>query len=173
MRVCSNYPFISRTLALCALCALLPTILAAPEPVPRSVPKFQVRLVDGKIVTEKSLLGSVAVIDFWGTWCKPCLMEIPDYNEFYRTYKSKGVRFMALAVESGTAQEVAVAARRLKIEYPVGALSPEELDQYFRDLYAFPTTWIIDAQGNLQREFLGVTASKQRALREIVDRLLQ
>jgi thiol-disulfide isomerase/thioredoxin len=173
MKVFSNNAFAIRALAFCVFCALLPTILAAPSPVPRLVPKFQVRLLDGKIVTEKSLLGSVTVIDFWGTWCKPCLMEIPDYNEFYRTYKNKGVRFIALAVESGTTQEVAAAARQLKIEYPVGVVSPEDLSQYFGDLYMFPTTWIIDAQGNLQKEFLGVTANKHRVLREIVDRLLQ
>ncbi len=139
----------------------------------RAVPNFDVKLLDGKNLTAKGLRGAITVIDFWGTWCKPCIMEIPDYNEFYKSYSRKGVRFIALAVESGTEEEVREAVRRLKIEYPVGALTSEEFDKYFNDLYVFPTTWVIDSEGNIQKEFLGVSASKHQALRDIVDNLLK
>ena len=59
----------------------------------RKLPKFSLKLVDGTVVDSKDLAGKVTVIDFWGTWCAPCLAEIPNYNAFYREHKDKGVAF--------------------------------------------------------------------------------
>ena len=138
----------------------------------RPVPKFRLKLLDGSAVETKDLLGHVTVIDFWATWCKPCLAEIPDYNRFYRDYKGKGVRFIALASDSGTEEEVREAVRTLKMEYPVAAPSPKELDA-FGDVIVFPTTWVIDARGRIAKEYLGAPPDKHQTLREIVDGLLK
>jgi thiol-disulfide isomerase/thioredoxin len=54
---------------------------------PRSTsPEFHVKLLDGTAVAYENLQGKVTVIDFWGTWCKPCLEEIPAHNAFCRNY---------------------------------------------------------------------------------------
>ena len=138
----------------------------------RSLPKFQIKLVDGTVVNSKDLVGGITVIDFWGTWCKPCLEEIPAYNEFYKAYREKGVRFMALAVDSGTEVDVREASKRLKIEYPVAALTAKQLDS-FPGISVFPTTWIVNPQGKIQEEIIGTPKEKHKTLREVVDRLLQ
>src|SRR5688500_5184638 len=46
---------------------------------------------DGVAYTSKSLAGKVIVVNFWATWCKPCLKEIPDLSKIYERYKSKGL----------------------------------------------------------------------------------
>ncbi len=143
---------------------------AAGSPV-RTLPKFKLKLMDGTVVQSKDLAGKIAVIDFWGTWCKPCLAEIPEYNAFYREHKDKGVFFIALAADSGTFAEVRESAKRLRIEYPVAAPSWEELD-LFGNIEVFPTTLVFDGQGKLAKEFLGASGGKQRSLREVVGQLL-
>ncbi|MBP1600763.1 MAG: hypothetical protein H6Q06_914, partial [Acidobacteria bacterium] len=132
---------------------------------------FQLRLLDGKLVRSSDLKGRVTVIDFWGTWCRPCLSEIPGYNEFYRDYKARGVLFIAPALDSGTEDEVRAAVRKLGIEYPVAVPSMEELDS-LGEIQAVPTTWVVNKRGELEEEFLGTFAGKHQKLRALVDRLL-
>jgi peroxiredoxin len=136
-----------------------------------AIPSFQLRLLDGKLVRSSDLKGRIAVIDFWGTWCRPCLTEIPGYNEFYRDYRSRGVVFIAPALDSGTEDEVRVAIRKLGIEYPVAVPSLQELDA-LGEIQAVPTTWVINKRGELEEEFLGTFPGKHQSLRALVDRLL-
>ena len=136
-----------------------------------TLPNFKLKLVDGTVLDSRDLTGKVTVIDFWGTWCKPCLTEIPSYNQFYQAYREKNVRFVALATDSGTRDEIRDAVKRLKIEYPVAAPSWTELDK-FGNIEAFPTTLIFDARGKLVKEFIGVPADKHPSIRRIVDGLL-
>jgi peroxiredoxin len=138
---------------------------------PRTLPKFQIKLVDGTVMKSKDLQGKIVVIDFWGTWCKPCLAEIPDYNAFYRDYKDRGVVLLGLAAESGSSHDVLEAARRLKIDYPVAAPSWEQLDS-FGEITIFPTTLVAGQSGKVEKEFVGASSNKHKVLREVVDKLL-
>jgi thiol-disulfide isomerase/thioredoxin len=137
----------------------------------RALPAFKLTLVNGGVVNSRNLAGRIVVIDFWGTWCKPCLEEIPAYNEFYRDYKAKGVQFIALAADSGTPAEVREAVRRLKIDYPVGTPTWDELD-LFGTIEAFPTTVIFDGKGKLVKDIVGTSPGKHAAIRRTVDQLL-
>ena len=87
---------ISLLIGLCVLVS--PRPYASEKASPQHIsPEFNVRLLDETTITFKDIQNRVTVIDFWGTWCKPCLAEIPDYSAFYRDYKDKGVLFFALA----------------------------------------------------------------------------
>jgi thiol-disulfide isomerase/thioredoxin len=161
---------VHRRIALFLTSVILLACAPSPRAAERSVPEFELRLVDGKVVRSSDLRGRVAVIDFWATWCKPCIDEIGAYNRFYRDYGSKVV-FLALAADSGTDEEIREAIREFKIEYPVAAPALKELDR-FGDIVVFPTTWVIDRDGKLAREFLGVPPGKHEDLRSLIDRLL-
>ena len=154
----------------CAL-TVMKTGVYAQDKVRRIDPDFEVRLFDHSIVQARDIQGKVAVIDFWATWCKPCLAEIPDYNGFYRRYKDKGVVLLGLAIDSGKEEKVLGAARRLNMEYPAGAPTKKEIKTIGK-IRAFPTTWIIGPEGEIVREFVGVVSGKQEAIREMVDQLL-
>jgi peroxiredoxin len=147
--------------------------LAAQKNAPsRSVPQFEYRLVDGTIFRSADLKGKVAVIDFWGTWCGPCIKEIPAYNQLYSEKKNRGLVLLGIAVDSGTDEAVRAATKKLSIGYMVTAPKLSELD-VFGDIGVIPTTWVIDRQGKVAKVFVGESADKQRQLQEIVDRLLQ
>lgn len=159
-----------RFLALSALVAVLtlapPTAMGA-----RPLPTFDVRLLDGTPFNPAALAGKVAVIDFWGTWCKPCLQEIPEYNELYSKYGARGLVLVAVAVSSGTEDQVRAATQRLKMKYPVAAPEDKQLDG-FGDIAVFPTTWVVNRRGEIVKEFVGTPSAKHRDLRRLVDRLL-
>jgi thiol-disulfide isomerase/thioredoxin len=158
-------------LGICVLWSLPPGVCGEPRARHLSS-QFQVRLFDERLVTYKEIQGKITVIDFWGTWCKPCLAEIPDNRAFYRDYRDKGVVFMALAGESGSAEKVREKSQRLNIDYPAGAPSKAEFKTIGK-IGAYPTTWVIAPSGEIVKEFVGAVPGKQKAMREIVDRLLE
>lgn len=149
-----------------AVSLTLPTASGA-----RPLPKFDIRLLDGTPFNPASIAGKVAVVDFWGTWCKPCLQEIPEYNNLYEKYERKGLLMVAVAVNSGTEDQVRAAVQRLKMKYPVAAPDEKLLDG-FGEIAVFPTTWIVNRQGEIVKEFVGTPAAKHRDLRRIVEQLL-
>lgn len=154
-------------LSMAALCLHAFQVAAAE----RSLPEFKLRLLDGRVVDSKNLRGRVTVIDFWATWCKPCIAEVPEYNRFYQEYSKKGVVLIAVASDSGTEAEVREAAKRLKMEYPVAAPALKDLDR-LGEFEVLPTTWVFDARGKLVKEFLGSSPDKHRTLRSLVGDLL-
>jgi thiol-disulfide isomerase/thioredoxin len=166
--------FLPPILVLCAVCCAgpgMPVATHAEDEVRRINPGFEVHLFDNTMIGIGDIEGRIAVIDFWATWCKPCMAEVPDYNDFYREYKDKGVVFLALAVDSGKEEKVLEAARRFNMEYPAGAPSKKEI-KTIGNIRAFPTTWIVSPEGEIVREFVGVIPEKHEVIREMVDELL-
>jgi thiol-disulfide isomerase/thioredoxin len=149
----------------------LQTVVPSSDP-PATLPQFRLKLLDGAIVNDKDFRKRIAIIDFWGTWCGPCIAEIGDYNRFFSDYKDKGVRFVGVAVDSGTESEVRQEVKRLKIGYPVAVPTSKELD-VFGEILVFPTTWVVDRRGNVRKVFLGAPPDKHTKLRALVDALLK
>src|SRR5262245_15679384 len=160
-----------RSLLFLVFLLALQAFVPASDP-PAAVPPFRLKLLDGTVMHNKDLRERVSIIDFWGTWCGPCVAEIGDYNRFFNDYKDKGIRFVGVAVDSGTEGEVRQEVKRLKIGYPVAVPSLKELDA-FGEILVFPTTWVIDGQGKVRKVFLGAPPDKHKTLRAVVDGLLK
>ena len=56
-------------------------------------PDFELNSVDDKKYKLSELKGNVIILNFWATWCGPCRMEIPEFNELYKNYHEKGTFF--------------------------------------------------------------------------------
>jgi thiol-disulfide isomerase/thioredoxin len=160
-----------RAALLVGFCAVL-VLPAAPPPAAgaeRKLPAFDLKLLDGTVVRSRDLAGRVVVIDFWATWCEPCLAEVPDYNRLHREYRGR-LELLAVASESGGEREVRIAAKELGIRYPVAVPTPEQL-ALLGDVEVLPTTWVFDPSGTLVREFKGSYPGKQAALKALVEQL--
>src|SRR3970040_622051 len=63
------------------------------------VPNFTLRDETGKVVALSEFRGQIVVLNFWATWCPPCIEEMPSLNRFAEKYQGKGIQVIGLSVD--------------------------------------------------------------------------
>jgi thiol-disulfide isomerase/thioredoxin len=121
-------------------------------------------LPDGQPLAMATLRGTPLVVNFWGTWCPPCVKEMPELDRFARQFAALGGRVVGLAVDN------AKAVREFLARQPVGytiALAGFEGTDLSRKLGntsgALPFTAVFDRQGRLAQRKLGETSFDELA----------
>jgi cytochrome c biogenesis protein CcmG/thiol:disulfide interchange protein DsbE len=104
-------------------------------------------------VTLSQYRGQVVVLNFWATWCPPCVEEMPSLVEMQRRMKAKGVTVIAVSMDVDQG-----AYNQFLKEHNVNLLTVRDPNQKSNTLYGtfkFPETYIIDRNGVMRRKFIG------------------
>jgi thiol-disulfide isomerase/thioredoxin len=121
-----------------------------PEQLGTRAPVFT--LNDGQHAVDLSKLrGHVVVLNFWASWCAPCIEELPSLEELQRELPQ--VEVVAVSTD-----EDAVAYQRFLTEHSVSLLTVRDADQRSNAMYGtfrFPETYVIDKSGIIRRKFIG------------------
>ena len=125
-----------------------------------AAPKWQLKDINGKLVTSEELKGKVVVVDFWATWCGPCRMEIPGYVEMVKKYGKDGFVVVGISLDEGGADVVKPFGQKYGINYPL-VMGDEAVQAAFGGIEALPTTFLIDREGQVRHRKIGAEHSAE------------
>ena len=144
------------TLAPSALSSELP-----PLEIGQPAPPFALEGLDGNEVSLAALDGKVVVLNFWASWCQPCRLEMPDFQEAWEEHRDQGVVFVGIAVDD-LASEASRFAQQVGVTYPLALDATGGAARAYA-LRGLPSTYFIDREGKLVSKLVGL--ANQGALR--------
>lgn len=153
--------------AACVAAAPAPAASAAASKAPAvKLGALKVPLLDGKTFSADRAIGKFVVLNFWATWCAPCLKEMPDFQKLADTRPDVAV--VGLAYEDETDANLVAFLKKRKITYSVGKVDVyAALPAPLETPRGLPLTLIFDKQGVLLKKFLGPVTHKD--LLNVID----
>jgi thiol-disulfide isomerase/thioredoxin len=121
---------------------------------PQSVPEFTLPDLDGKPLSTADWRGKVVLINFWATWCPPCVVEIPDLVRLQDRFAGE-LLIVGLSQDAGPVADVKAFAQKMKMNYPIAIVTPE-VEAKFGGVFGLPTTFVVDPQGRVVQKHVGL-----------------
>ena len=133
-------------------------------------PDFTLELFEGGSVSLSDLQGKVVLVDFWASWCPPCIEEAPTLNRIYEEYRERGVEFLGVCIWD-TTKTCEQFLEDYAVAYPTGRDAEGEILVDY-GVKGIPEKFFIDAQGRVVRKFAG-PVREEETLRAILDEMLK
>ena len=142
-----------------------------PAPVPRVAPAFTLKTPTGETVTLDSLKGKLVLVDFWATWCVPCVKAMPDMQKLHAQYSAKGLTVVGISIDEEGAKKVTpfLAKSKVKFTYPILLDSDDTWKQW--GVKSVPSVMLVK-DGQILRHWSGTVDMKEieAAIREKLSR---
>lgn len=153
--------------------------LVPPPPAPskllgQKIGQFNFVRLDGSPVTPEALKGKVAIIDFWATWCGPCLENMPSLNQVYEKYKNdERVEFLAVSVDQGDVKPEVLQSAMSKAgtSVPIVRDNNQSAFKVFQ-VEGIPNLFVLGPDGTIEDNEVGMNPALAEELPARVEKLL-
>ncbi len=128
-----------------------------------------VNKLNGGALDTSQLAGKVVLVNFWATWCVPCISEIPSFNKLHKELEAKGLVVVGVAMDEEGAALVQPFLKKHAMDYTV-ALGSEAISKQYNVSELLPVTLVFDRSGKQVNRFEGLTSEAD--LRTAVQKAL-
>ncbi len=135
-----------------------------------AAPPFALKDLQGRNQQLSGYQGKVVLINFWATWCTPCLAEMPELVKWQKEYKERDLQIIGITHAPYRRSQVNALSKRLKINYPL-LYGTRETAAAYGVSEMLPVTIIIDREGKIRERILGII--DQQEFDEKIKPLLQ
>ncbi len=130
-----------------------------PPVFPRPAPAFVVHDLNGAEVSSDTFRGKTVLLDFWATWCQPCLDDLPKLTRLHNRYAEDGLVVLSLSIDEGekAARKVKRTIKRRGAKHPVyhDATGTPAWESY--QVRVVPTQFLVDSKGRIVAQWSGQT----------------
>ena len=133
-------------------------------------PDFTLPGRDGQPVTLSELRGQVVLINFWATWCTPCLIEMPGMQRLMSAMESRPFTILAVNVKEAKAK-VWRFKNLLKVNFPA-LLDSDGAATEAWEVQFYPTSFLIDSEGNIRYTAYGMIDWDSDETRQLIEQLM-
>ena len=129
------------------------------EPVDAEFPVLQLAALDGSQYDLAAHRGKWVVVNFWATWCKPCVKEMPDLSAL--DAMREHIEVIGLAYDDSDPKDIAAFLQKHPVSYPIAIVDTYDPPKAFATPRGLPTTYLIAPDGKLAKKFMGpITAAE-------------
>ena len=120
-----------------------------------SAPDFSITADDGRTITANNFGGKLLVLNFWATWCQPCIEELPSLNQFQQRLANSGVVVLGVSVDKDEKAYKRFLARA-KVSF-LTARDPENKINADYGTFRFPESYLINSEGKVVMKIISAT----------------
>jgi len=110
--------------------------------------------LEGTPVNVSAMRNSVVLLNFWGTWCGPCLEEIPDLIKLSHRFQSQGLKVIGVTLASGSSDDIQTFTEAHGMDYSVVIGDLDMVKRRFQ-VMGFPASVLIDGEGVIRKRYFG------------------
>lgn len=116
-------------------------------------PEFEIPGTDGKALRLADFRGQLVLLNFWASWCEPCLEEMPRLSAWQRNYGAAGLRVIGISMDDDMTPVKRLLAKH-PVDYRVG-LGDEKLGERYGKILGLPQSFLIDRRGLILARYKG------------------
>lgn len=147
-----------------------PAAATGPTATGLPAPAWKLKDLDGREVSSDQFKGKVVVVDFWATWCGPCIEEIPGYIALQKKYGPDGLVIIGVSLDRRGPAHVKQFAEAKGMNYTL-VMGDEAVVEAFGSFQAIPTTFLISREGRILNQKTGAAPAEE--YEKLVQRALK
>ncbi|MGA2133505.1 MAG: TlpA disulfide reductase family protein [Bryobacteraceae bacterium] len=120
-----------------------------------SAPEFSITADNGRVITASNFGGRLLVLNFWATWCQPCVEEVPSLDQFAQQMAGSGVVVLGVSMDTD-AQKYRAFLDRTHVSF-MTARDPQAKISADYGTFKYPESYIIDSKGRVVQKIIGAT----------------
>ena len=119
-------------------------------------PDFTLPTLAGDSLRLSDLRGQIVLLNFWATWCAPCIQEIPDLIALHDELSPHGFTVVGVSLDEEGSDFVKIFTERFGITYPLPLDEEGTVSEAYGGVWALPTTYVIDPEGQIMQRVVGL-----------------
>jgi len=132
-----------------------------PPVLPRPAPSFAIKNLTGETVALENYRGKVVLLDFWATWCKPCVKSMPALQKLHEQFAAREFSVLGIAIDEKGRKVVEPFIKKHKITYPILLDAEENPAWETYKVKVIPAMFLVNQQGQIVKQWIGEAEMKE------------